>query len=205
MPRGRRTHHRFVQRISLLFAFHSSSTGSDDLFRSLLFNHSSSDSLGRFPFLVRFPSSSRAIDVRPKLARPSIHPAMMLSWAIQSFFNLTAEHTGSRSSSARGGRTLKPLVRFFSIRLHWCRVFGIGVAVSRGYTVATDDWAILVRLADWKVYLGPVMITGTFPYCATAGRPPTYCKPNARPVRTTDPLRGRGTHEAVVGDRRDKL
>ena len=78
--------------------------------------------------------------------------------------------------------SVRRLVRLshFSARL-W-KVWGIGAAVSvSGGGVATDDWKWVARTLEWKIYLGPLMLSGWFPYSITAWKEPTYsCKPNDR-------------------------
>jgi hypothetical protein len=67
------------------------------------------------------------------------------------------------------------IVRLSHCSAKWGKVWGIGVAASvAGGSLATDDWKWIARTVEWKVYLGPLMLSGWLPYHIQAGKETTY-------------------------------
>jgi hypothetical protein len=82
--------------------------------------------------------------------------------------------------AARVSRKVRGFVRLSHAASHWFKVWGLGLAWSAGNAlVVTNDWQEAARLIECKIYLGPLLITLSFPaHIPIDYHEPTYCKPN---------------------------
>jgi arginine exporter protein ArgO len=61
-----------------------------------------------------------------------------------------------------------------SVNVNWFRTFGIGIALSSSFTRTNHDWSLLARMCEYKIYIGPLLVRGAFPYWILPGKQPEY-------------------------------
>jgi hypothetical protein len=89
--------------------------------------------------------------------------------------NANKPTTKSKAPALAG--KLQRMVRFFHFRIHIHSVWGVGIAMGpAGMSAVSEDWKYLANIIEWKVFLGPILLRGVFPYRIRPYKKPTYCQ-----------------------------